>query len=363
MRRTVGALLPVVLLSVLLPGTGRAAAPVPCRDLDFGPARSARPVLVCYGVRDGAVVINVSQDRGRTWTEKRAVGTPEPTDYFFSVLVSPGYDTDRTIYLRYQSLGLYASTDGGATFGPADAQGGGEVNDRLTALDAYGPALPGLDPQPAVAIPRRGSAVLYRGVHLAVAGGGRQQDRGFFQLGHGPGSAVFNVSQGPDETFAMRVHAAPCSPELTCPGGTRLTAGTIFDEAAVDPAPKATTAVLLVESEQLRPALWATTDRGTTFSRVTGFDRAMAAYARGVPSVQPESVAVLPGGKEWVVKFRSNRGYFLLATTDAGRTWRPRLAPGDASRIVATPDGRLLSSGFVFRCSRDRGRSWQPTCR
>lgn len=362
MRRALSAFLPMVVLSALLPGAGRAAAPIPCRDLDYGPVRSARPVLVCYGVRDGAVVINVSEDRGRTWTEKRAAGTPDATDFFFSILVSPAYDTDRTIYLRYQSLGLYASTDGGATFGPVDVQGGGEFNDRMTGVDAYGPAVPGLDPHPAVVMPRRGSGVLYRGLHLAVAGGGRQQDRGFYQFGSGPGAVVLNVSQGPDEAFGMRVHAATCSAELACPGGTALSAGTIFDEAAVDPTARATTAVLLVDSA-LRPALWATRDRGRTFARVAEFDRAMAAYARGVPSVKPETVAVLPGGREWVVKFWSNRGRFLLATTDAGRTWHRRTAPDDATRIVATPDGRLLAAGSVFRCSHDRGRSWGFTCR
>lgn len=342
----------------------RAATPrIGCSHLDAGPARSAKPIVVCVGTRGARPLVSLSADRGRRWTTKEAVGTPDAFDPLISVLVSPAYDRDRTIYLRYQTFGVFASTDGGATFQPADPQGGGELHDRLNAIDAFGPAVPGVEREAAVAIPRRGPAVLYRGQHVPVAGSGNRQDRGFFQLGHDANSVVLNVSQGADETFATRTRVARCTTELACPGGTTFPASLTMEDFATDPAVAARTAVMLMEQPGGRPSVWATVDSGRTFARNTAFDRTLAAIERrNRQSGRGFAVAVQPGGRTWLVQAGAGAA-LLLATFDAGRTWREVKHPVFmGARLLAMTDGRLFHAGITFECSMDQGRRWAYAC-
>lgn len=352
-----------LLLAPLLALPARGADALGCRVFDHGPATSAKPVAVCVGYRDGRPAVRLSKDRGRTWSaEKVAVGTPEPTDTLFSVVVSPKYDTDKTIYLQYQSLGLFASTDAGATFVPVDPQASTEMSDPVRAVDGFGPALPGVPAEPALVIPGSGPGVFYRGQHLPIAGSGHQQERGFYQFGHGDGSVVLNASQGPDETFALRTHLSRCTPELACPGGQTLPAGQRLVTLAVDPARSAKTAVALLEKPFL-PSVWASTDQGRTFRRNAAFDKVVAPYAKkNRNSAYGMSVAVLPGGRTWVVQVAAGVDGLLLVTTDAGRTWTRRPFPRFARHLVASSDGRLYGFGLVFECSADAGRSWRLRC-
>lgn len=360
--RAVGAVPTLALVCALVPAARAAVPDVACSAFDIGPDVSARPVAVCYGYRGAAATVSVSRDRGRTWSQKQPLGTPEPADHLFSVLVSPSYDTDRTIYLHYQMLGLFASTDDGATFRPADGQAGGERGDRVSRIDAFGPAVPGVAATPAVAIPGQGPGVFYRGQHLPVVGSGRQQDRGFYQLGHGPGAVVLNASQGPDETFAAITQVARCTAELTCPGGFAFPKRMVLRELAVDPATAASTAVALLELDG-RPSVWVSTDGGGKFVRSAAFDKAVTRFLGTGFVAFIESVAVFPGGREWLVTLQTSEVSVLLATTDGGRTWSRRGYPSGTSRIVAGRDGRLYGSGRgVFRCSLDRGRTWHTRC-
>ena len=63
----------------------------------------------------------VSKDAGTTWTRLR--GTPfSDLGYVESVVVSPNFTADGTVLVSLHGEGLFKSTDGGATFAPADVQ-------------------------------------------------------------------------------------------------------------------------------------------------------------------------------------------------------------------------------------------------
>jgi hypothetical protein len=358
-RRPIVALLPALLAGCVALPSADARSLVPCRFFDYGPARSAKPVAVCveYGPR-----VSVSADRGRTWTAPvSSSGTPDAVDHLMSVLVSPAYDTDHTIYLLYQSLGLFGSTDGGATFTAVDPQGGNAAGDRATAIDSFGAGVVAATDGPAVALPNRGPAVLYAGQHVPVAGSGHQQDRGFYQLGHDANGVVLDVSTGPDESLTQRLYVSRCTAQLACPGGQTFPKDISLVQLAVDPAASAKTAVALTAAGYSVPVLWASTDRGATFGRVTGFDKAVARYLPGGHTNFIYSVAVLPGGRTWLVEFGTTKDSVLLVSTDSGRTWGRRSYPGPI-RLTAAPDGRLFASANVFQCSLDQGRHWSDRC-
>jgi hypothetical protein len=351
----------LLMSSLAVPAHG-ADARVPCKELDVGPARSAKPIVVCVAYEAGLPVVRTSPDRGRTWTTKKATGTPEPADHLLGVLVSPSYDADRTIYLQYQSLGLFASTDGGATFVAADPQAGTQASQRVAAVDAFGPAVPGVPASPGVAQPGA-RAVLYRGSHVPVAGSGNRQELRFAQLGHGAGSVVLNVSHNPDASFDWLVHLARCTPELACLGGQAMPREHTFTELAVDPASSGRTAVAMLRSPADRPVLWASADQGRTYARNTAFDRALGAtLKKGEPAPFVNAVTVLPGGRVWLVQLGSSRAEFLLATKDGGRTWSRRARGSGSGRLLSTPDGRVFGGGWYFRCSLDQGRHWYDRC-
>jgi hypothetical protein len=361
--RRAGLLCALLLASLAgAPATRAAAARIPCKELDAGPALSARPIVVCVGYEKGLPVVRTSADRGRTWTAKQASGTPEGVDHLVGVLVSPAYDTDRTIYLQYQSLGLFSSTDGGATFVAADPQASTQADQRVAAIDGFGPSIAGDAAASAVAQPDA-RAVLYRGSHLPVAGSGNRQELRFVQFGHGDGSVVLNASHGPDTNFVWPVRLARCTTELACIGGQTLPAGLTLTELAVDPAKAARTAAVLLRGNDTRPVLWASTDQGRTFVRNASFDKALAKLLKATEATPfANAVTVLPGGKVWLVQFGSSRADYLMVTTDAGRTWtrRPRASAG--SRLLTTPEGRVFAGGWFFRCSLDQGRTWADRC-
>jgi hypothetical protein len=286
-------------------------------------------------------------------------------DPLVSVLVSPSYDSDHTIYLRYQSLGMFASTDGGATFTAVDAQAGGELGDRLTAIDRFGAALPGIGTSPAVAIPGNGPGAFYRGQHVPVVGSG-YQERGFYQVGHGDAAVVVDVSAGPDETFASRTRVSTCTAELACPGGQVLPAELWMTEFAADPAASATAAIMLMEEPGGRPAVWASTDKAATFVRNAAFDKQVADIERRGRSVAHGYAAtVLNGGRTWLVYVATSAEWVPLVTTDTGKSWHRLSSPLQYTgfgHLLAAPDGRLYYGGLSFQCSVDGGRTWAWAC-
>jgi RNA polymerase sigma-70 factor (ECF subfamily) len=112
-------------------------------------------------------------------------------------------------------------------------------------------------------------------------------------------------------------------------------------------------------------------DGGETFRQASPWDG---------PWLRHNDVAALPGSPMSVIVARHAVAGepALLRTDDGGATWQPlyidlprfgpgRWSPGGAGRVAVTPTGRILASGINgdingLACSVDGGRTWAPLC-
>lgn len=128
----------------------RAAAPTPeCVSADFSPdfVTDRKGFCVAFDPSDGAASTYRffrTDDGGATWERREATGwTMAGDDLVGSVIVSPGYSTDRTIFVQ-TNRGVFATTDEGESFTLVDnIAGTGPSGPNLSAFLEDAAGLPG----------------------------------------------------------------------------------------------------------------------------------------------------------------------------------------------------------------------------
>ncbi len=339
--------------------------PLRCDEMDVLREAGRDDAIVCVDLRNGGMPLHLSTNGGRSFRTVKPVGLPPSGDRVWSVLLSPGFATDNTIYLRYQQLGVFMSSDRGATFLLIDPQGGAPSAHRMSRLVGVGPLgalgdVVGLGNQ-------GGPAVVWRGQHLPVSGSGDQDDYEFVQIGRGPGAPVLVTSRNPTVppgSAYTRVHM--CTAALSCTEVTAtLERNSEYVELVTEPVDQSRV-VAVVTKDRLAGlgSLWVSRDKGVTFSRNAGLRSIAAGLSRSrLSDVWISSIALEAAGR-WLVALEGNQAAWTYSTQDYGRTWKrlPSIPPYQpfGQRVLAG-SGRLYADD-VFRCSVDHGRRWALRC-
>jgi hypothetical protein len=384
------------------PGLGRAAAA--CDTFDVSPFFATDHTVVCAARGKGGVSVEVSQDAGRSW---RAIPVtfagPTTGPDIFKIVVSPGYDTDHTVYL-HTSAGLYASRDLSATFVPVDLTASTNavpfwtllpLRDSATGVVSFVLA----DQQqsaritpPAVHEPVPGAAPDLTHAFLAPRDTGPTSEPlalGLHQIDGIPRPAVYGCN------------AAFACTELRHTFGPGTALG-----AWLSPAYPTDDTVVVEVADKTGFTFYRSTDAGRTFAPwrdlmrvVTPLNRALLAH--GGSFDQPAALVWDPTNPRRVylrstaLSGRGGPPYDqLYRSDDAGRTWR-RLgyalavvdAPhgtlpwnatftvqrpiANANQLAVAADGRVFALGEAlgggvdvhgFYCSTDHGAHWSRVC-
>ncbi|MDQ1685548.1 MAG: hypothetical protein QOC82_2285 [Frankiaceae bacterium] len=360
------ALVVAALLSSVLTTRSDATTRIPCGLVDAYSAGQT-VVVACARVIGRSLTVSISLDGGRHFTSHTSTPVAVATDRLIDLAISPSYSTDRAVLLRFQQLGIFETTDGGTSLVAVDPQGGTAHPDHLSRVDKFatGPLS-----APAVVETNSGPAVLYSGQHVPVPGSGNQDDRFFLQVGHGTGSSVLAVSQGPDATRGFVTKVSLCNEALSCPTTTA-----VFDKdaqptaIAADPTATGRT-VLIAESYGASSAarLWISTDAGKHFATSPRIQRLLGELdkANRVTGLTISNLVVFAGGRTWWMNAYDGNHAWALLSRDAGRSWENVALPENArtplGHFVVDSRGRMMSSAAYFACSVDQGLHWSSAC-
>lgn len=336
------------------PARASTSTAVPCAVMDVRIAAGLN-VVACAGYQGDLLTVSLSRDGGRSWSMKSSSPQPPVREQLVSIVLPSNYSASREIFLQGRSLGMYSSVDDGATLRPVDVFGGSPNYDRATAVDDFYLGSSTLS-APAILMPNAGdSAALWRGQHVTVDGGGRQQDRAFLQVGTGPAAVVVNINQ----TYREPVEAAVCDRGATCRRTHVFDLGMSFTDIAVAAEGAPALGLLMVDAGN-RPVVYVSADRGQTFVRSRNFDGVMKSLAKGGFAVIGRSIAVGDGGRTVAVAV-NNR---LVITTNGGASWTQRATPVAVARLMLGSGRRLLiaSTNSGHYCSADFGQRWLRRC-
>jgi len=410
------------------PPSAGAAARVPhapvCVNLSFSPSFASDGTAMCdrwYADptthEPAGVSVYVTRDHGRTWAFHENVPgiVANQSLVLGRTFVSPAFSVDHALYVTL-SIGLYRSTDYGATFASADplVGDGGEVPAPMTAFQDAGIAGQSVPKLPAggaggvravfvVASPNDANAHTAKyddPLHLPVAGSPFEnlqflvpptfaRDHQAFVVAN-----VTNVSDATNPTPPAHLQLFGCDASLSCPTSLfAFPAGLLLVNswAAPDYATSKSLVVELTDALGLRTFLWRSSDGGRTFapwSSVNALIAPLGAIAGKLAKAgATESLAVDPGNGRhmWMLV---QRGAFkwvkgmppalqLFESADRGTTWRRigwRLGDGQPGRRGKLPDLTFLTSparGTLFALSVsastgeaspvysvDNGRTW-----
>jgi hypothetical protein len=398
-------------------------APV-CLNLSFSPSFASDGTAMCdrwYAdpttKEPAGVDVYVTRDHGRTWTfHENVPGIVANQNLALGrTFVSPAFSVDHALYITL-SIGLYRSTDYGATFSSADplVGDGGVAPAPLTAYQDAGlagqtaPALPTGDGGGARAVfvmasPNDANAHTSKyddPLHEPVVGSPFEnlqfvvpstfaRDHQAFVLAN-----VTNVTDAADPAPPRHLQLFACDATLSCPtglftfpAGLRLT----NSWAAPDYATSRGLVVELTDAQGLRSFLWRSGDGGRTFSPWSSVDHliaplgaiagkfgnlgATASLATDPASPRHQWLLVGRGAFRWVAGMPPVLQ--LFESTDRGATWRRtgwRLGDGQHGRRGNLPDLTSLVSparGTLFALSvspttgaptpvysLDGGRTW-----
>ena len=386
-----------------------------CTTPAFSPAFAKDRTGFCAGLatndETGAVTgvrLLVTRDAGASWRTAAASGLPATDSTLIgAVVVSPRFAADHTLYVQ-TSLGLYASTDYGASF---------------TLLDSF--AAPGFTGTDNVTAYVESPVVPVGGgtdrVVIAYAGGDRSRridpplsvpvvgapgdDIQYLAVGTGAAETLYALTAEPDASAdparPYRDALYACDRTVTC--AERLSqfpagwyAERIWAGAGAQPP-------LYVQLRKVRAdhmvEVRRSVDGGRTFKPWTSVNALLARYATARAAFPRVWVTQHPGKLSRMYLriahggVRSPRGSsdpateVLYTSANSGGSWtavattgyggpkgaRGRLGWTESDlrvgpRIEAMPDGRLFAVGGTatylgIYCSRDGGLSWTYRCR
>ena len=247
-----------------------AATPIRCDALDLRTTATVDELLCTSTISSS---VSISMDGGRSFTSTRTTGTGL-VDRLIDGAFSPNYDADHTIYLRYASQGLMASTDGGHTLVPVDPVGGSSfAGVRMGSVDSFQSLPAGLATVPALTVPGGGSAAVVAGAPVPIAGSGKTSDLRFVQLGAGGVARVVAIGTGLNSRGTSNIVANPCAAALACPSGHDFPDGQFLGDAATQPGSAVGLLVVALNHQtggNATSAVWISRDAGASYTPCAG---------------------------------------------------------------------------------------------
>lgn len=386
-----------------------------------GPARAATGGAQCHAIVVSTVrwfcaalhadqpglprrlVVSTSTDNGRTWRSVDSQGVAvTDSSVLRQVELASDPAADPTLFLHMND-GLYRSSDGGATFAPADPLAGATSSFlQLATL----PAAPSV-PAPADAVVTRtrfafagqtsASAILQPPLRRPVAGSA-DLDQQFLVPRPGAGRygaillAALRIEPGTTPSRSRPILYA-CDESLTCaeeryafPAASRYLGAVLAPDYRTSGV-----AYLWTEHATTRDVtVWRTTDGAHTFAPWRDIEVVTRPLDRGKPAgsgwefslaVDPERPATLYARTTYPGRKGGPPSEQLFRSTDGGRRWTrvahaatlPWAFPSGAAAhpysraVVTAPGGRVLAIGAVdgysgIYCSVDGGRRWSRSC-
>ena len=414
----------VVALVVTVPavtGVGVAAAtstPPECVSVDFSPAFALdrKGFCVAFDPSDGdssTYRFFTTRDGGRTFERRPATGlTTTADDRIGSVIVSPGYETDRTVFVQ-TSGGVFATSDDGDTFTLLDNFATpGPSGPNLSVYQETSPS-PGAQtdgPRPVLVLAAGdGSMKIDPPLRIPVAGAPLEERRFLFPSnGLGEWSAYTMTVEIDRTAGRSRNVLFACDQQLVCneqlfafPWGYQFEPrGGIWFAPDFDRSGRVYVVSSKVFDGTSSLRAWRSTDGGATFERWRSVERMLQPLRRLADSRPLVGLALHPSRPRTIYM---RLGYSLsvredaegtppterfLVSRDRGRTWS-RLAhqrddrqegsrgaiPWDGTwgfpvqnHLSLTEDGTLfvlakeLGGHSGLYCSVDGGRNWAPLC-
>lgn len=401
------------------PASGSSAPAPQCVSVDFSPefVTDAKGFCVAFDSSDGAAStfrFFRSTDGGRTWERQPASGfAPAPDEMVGSVIVSPGYAVDRTIFVQ-TNRGVFATTDDGVSFTLVDnIAGTGPSGPNLSAYVEDAPGLPGSaeGERPVLAYAAGDSSMKIDPPHRTPVTGAPMDERRFWfpdgadeWLGYvmtveidntqGVSRRSRNVLFGCNEQLvcAEQLFAFPWGYQFEPRGGIWFSSDFAQSERIY-----LTTSKVLGGSSSLKA--WKSDDGGATFRPWDSVNEILRPL-RNLDSSRPTVGLALHPTRPRTIYMRL--GYRLpfddegrhppverfFVSRDRGRTWKllsfardrrqrgPRgTIPWNTSwgypvsnYVAAMGDGTLfvmagaLGAHSGLYCSTDGGRTWAPLC-
>lgn len=408
-------------LSVLAAGLPAASSPpfVPaCESVELSPefVVDHKAFCVAFDPSDGdesTYRFFTTRDGGRTWERRPATGFSVTADnYMGSLLVSPGYADDRTVYVQ-TNAGVFGTTDDGETFtfvdrlatrGPSGPNLGVYLDDSLTPGGSSGP-------RPVLVLAAGDNSMkIDPPLRTPVAGAPFDERRFLFPTGGVEEWTAFTMTVEVEQGVEIRGRNVlfGCDEQLVCaqqlfafPWGQQIDprGGIWFaSDFAESRRVYVTTGKVFEGSSSL--TAWTSTDGGATFRRWTSVNEMLRPLRRLSTSKPFIGLAVHPS--------RPRTMYMRLSYTlslqespegtppierffvsnDRGRTWTrlsfardgrqrgPRgTIPWDGEwgaveegYTAVAGDGTLfvmasrLGGHDGLYCSTDGGRHWAPLC-
>lgn len=405
-------------VALTVPVGAREAAPITpdCSVLALSPGFDADGSGFCAGwvvvdvaAQRGEWRFYVTKDGGRAWARPAASGLAVPEQSRVDqIVVSPLYETDRTVFL-HSTEGIWKTTDDGATFSLVNALANPGDGRLAPYVEPVGiPVAQSGEPHTAFAYANyEMTAKIDPPLHAPVAASPENETQFLLprDFPNGPGF-VFTQSTGGDAIGPV-VSAWSCNGQLVCaeelhafPAGYTLGYAWLgpLDEVYVELRPSP-----LLFDEPV-PRMWRSVDGGQTFEAWDSLDDVLEplheqdlfaarvgiashpkfpgrlfAYVTADPERSAGSVPPAPPGEQI---FRSDDGgdswRRVAWGLGFGQTGLPGTLPWNAHKrperhafIELTGNGRLFVQALQFGgesyegpfCSISWGRAWARTCR
>ncbi|HEX2295903.1 MAG TPA: sialidase family protein [Actinomycetota bacterium] len=394
-----------------------AAAPPACQSADFSPvfAADGKGFCVAFDPSDGEAStfrFFSTDDGGRTWVRRPAAGwTTTADDFIGSVIVSPGYETDRTVFVQ-SSNGVFATTDDGESFSLLDnIATPGPSGPNLSAYvdDSVTPASPSGSPRPVLALAAGDSSMkIDPPLRIPVAGAPLDERRFLFPTGGAGEWSAYTITREADSAAARSRNVLfACDEQLVCneqlavfPWGYQFEPrGGIW----FAPDFERSRGVYVTASKFMEPSdqrAWRSTDGGATFvpwRSVNRLVRPLRDIEKSNPTVGLATHPSRPRTMYMRVGYTASQSADIedappverfFVSRDRGRTWtrvsHRRSDTQNGSRGTIPWDGAwgypvsnyvsVMADGTLFvmaravggyeglYCSTDGGRTWAPAC-
>lgn len=398
----------------------RQAATAPqCVSVDFSPdlATGRKGFCLAFDPSDGddsTFRFFGSFDGGRTWERRAATGfTPRQDEIMGSVIVSPGYANDGTVFVQ-SSSGVYSTIDDGASFALVDnfaVTGPSGPNLSAFVEDAVG--LPGSaeGERPVLALAAGDSSVKIDPPHRVPVTGAPFSERRFFFPAHPDGDRLaYTMTVEIDNTQGVTSRSRNilfrCNEQLVCaeqlfafPWGYQFEprGGLWFaSDFPLSGRVYMTTSKVRQGSSSLRA--FRSKDGGATFRPWDSVNQMLRPLRKLEASTPTIGLASHPARPRTIYMRLGYRLPFdakgqppierFFVSRDRGRTWdllsfaRDEDQPGRrgtipwngtwgypvSNYVAAMDDGTLfvmasdLGGHSGLYCSTDGGRTWAPTC-
>lgn len=422
-------------LLIALPGAGKAVGESkearPCADITVSPVFTQDHVAICaHLTTDGGsatgVVLFATSDGGASWERQDATGltvNPQEFSTYPRVAFSPLYEQDHTIFVSFDTSGLFKSTDLGQTFTLVDPFGGYHSTPlAMTIKDPLGGEHKRVMFAQAISGSTDGAnrSVLIDTVtrlRTPITGTPGRDLRFLIPPGyenHGKAFAVGEFGLGASRHFEIFA----CNALFTCaerrgvfPEGVEWLDRVWF---AGDFGSENEGIVFVGGLERLRRHLWWSRDGGQTFKPWTWGERLMARIGRPYPGhdeARTNDYGIAPVAGTGTVYLRTYYSALdedrfpkvvLFRSKDRGKTWkrvsygRPKdhplnqgslpimmpahykyfsetnpggfiVAPSTKKLFMAGPDVSKswgsYEKSLMVKCSTDGGRTWEALCR